>query len=410
MVLASFGARTGHVVDVKRQEHLGLESLMTRKEQVIRGHQEYLAAQLARNDITLWHGRGRFLTPHEVQVRSVTGDVRAAYGDFIVIATGSQPRVPTELRVDHEHVLDSDSILGMAYLPASLTVLGGGVIASEYASIFASLGVKVTIVDAAPRPCAFLDPELTERFLASFRRAGGEFIGGQRPSRVEWDGVRDVVTTLSNGAVLRSEKVLFALGRVARLDGLELENAGLAPTGRGLIAVDSHLRTQVPHIYAVGDVVGAPALASTSMEQGRRAMCHAFGLPECQHPTTIPLGVYTIPEMSSVGLQESDAVARYGGAIVGRARFEEVARGQIAAITDGLLKLIADPDGRKVLGVQIVGEGAAELVHLGQMALLSGADVDVFVDNIYNFPTMAEAYRVAALQVLAQRGKPRPPG
>ncbi len=407
MVLASFAGRTGNVVDVKLQDHLRLESLMTRKEEVIRGHQEYLSAQLARNDVTQWHGRGRFVAPHEIEVRAVKGGARVARGELVVLATGSRPRVPTDLTVDHEHVLDSDSILGMAYLPASLVVLGGGVIASEYASIFASLGVRVTMVDAGARPCGFLDPELVERFVGSFGRAGGEFLGGARPARVEWDGIGEVVTTLTSGRELRSEKVLFALGRVAKLDGLGLEAAGLAPNARGLLDVDAHCRTKVPHIYAVGDVIGAPALASTSMEQGRRAMCHALGLPEPQAPGTIPLAVYTIPEMSSVGLSEADAIAKDGGALVGRAQFHEVARGQIAAIKDGLLKLVADRDGRRVLGVQIVGEGAAELVHLGQMALLAGADVDVFIDNIYNFPTLAEAYRVAALQVAALRSRAR---
>jgi NAD(P) transhydrogenase len=333
----------------------------------------------------------------------VRGESRAARGEFIVVATGSHPRVPTDIPVDHEHVLDSDSILSMTYLPASLAVLGAGVIASEYASIFASLGVTVTMIDAASRPCAFLDAELTDRFLESFTHAGGRFIGQQKAAHVAWDGVSQVVTTLTGGEIIRSEKVLFALGRAANLDGLDLAKAGLEAGSRGTLLVDAHCRTSVAHIYAVGDVIGAPALASTSMEQGRRAMCHAFGLPQGQAPETIPLGVYTIPEMSSVGLSESEAISRHGGALVGRARFEEVARGQIAAIEDGLLKLVADAAGQRVLGVQIVGEGAAELVHIGQMALIAGATVDIFIDNIYNFPTMAEAYRVAALDIARQR-------
>ena len=405
IVLGSFRERTANVLDIALRDDLTIASLMARKDEVIRGHHAYLGAQLARNGVAVWHGRGRFVSPHEIEVCGVLGERRTARGEFIVVATGSHPRAPADVPVDHEHVLDSDSILSMTYLPASLAVLGAGVIASEYASIFASLGVQVTMIDAGERPVAFLDPELTDRFVAAFTRAGGRFIPGRRASHVEWDGVSQVVTTLGGGEVVRSEKLLFALGRQANLEGLNLEAAGLRPTDRGLLAVDAHCRTEVSHIYAVGDVIGAPSLASTSMEQGRRAMCHALGLPQGQPPETVPLGVYTIPEMSSVGWTEAEAVRKTGAALVGRARFEEVARGQIAAMGDGLLKLVADGAGERVLGVQIVGEGAAELVHVGQMALLATASVDVFIDNIYNFPTMAEAYRVAALDIAKQRGK-----
>ena len=404
VVLSSFRARTGNQVAVSLQQDVTLASLMTRKDEVIKGHQRYLGAQLARNRVTEWHGRARFTSPEDVLVRGVTGEQRLARGKFIVIATGSHPRVPTDVPVDHENILDSDSILSMSYLPTSLTVLGAGVIASEYASIFASLGVKVTMIDSGKRPCAFLDAELTDRFVASFVHAGGRFIPEEKAVKVEWDGYSEVVTTLRGGEVVRSEKMLFALGRVANLSDLDLGAAGLAANPRGVLEVDAHCRTSMPHIYAVGDVIGPPALASTSMEQGRRAMCHALGLARGQAPETIPLAVYTIPEMSSVGWSEEEAIRRAGAVTVGRARFEEVARGQIAAIENGLLKIVADSQGRHIYGVQIVGEGAAELVHLGQMALMAGATVDIFIDNIYNFPTLAEAYRVAALDIAKQRG------
>ncbi len=209
--------------------------------------------------------------------------------------------------------------------------------------------------------------------------------------------------TLTSGEVLQSEKVLFALGRVANLDGLNLAATGLSPTGRGIISVDENCRTLVDHIYAVGDVIGPPSLASSSMDQGRRAVSHALKLELTTPSSMIPLGVYAIPEMSSVGLSEEQAKERFGKVRVGRARFDEVARGQIAGIEDGLLKLVADPAGKKLLGVQVVGEGACELVAMGQMALLAGLDVDVFVDNIFNFPTLAEAYRVAALDIVMRR-------
>jgi NAD(P) transhydrogenase len=305
--------------------------------------------------------------------------------------------------VDHENILDSDSMLSFMYLPASLTVLGSGVIACAYASIFAALGVQATIIDRYERPLGFMDAELTQRFVRSFEAHGGRFLGQQRLLNVAWDGLSAVVTTLANGATIRSEKLLCTLGRVANIAGLNIAAAGLACAPSGLLEVDEHCRTAVPHIYAVGDIIGPPALASCAMEQGRRALRHALGLEVGHPPELIPIGLYAIPEMASVGLNEAEARQRYGGVLVGRARFDELARGQIAGITDGLLKLVADPQGQRLLGVQIIGEGATELIHVGQMGLLAHCDVDTFVDHIFNFPTLAEGYRVAALHIAKQR-------
>jgi NAD(P) transhydrogenase len=220
---------------------------------------------------------------------------------------------------------------------------------------------------------------------------------------VAWDGLSTVVTTLATGATIRSEKLLCAMGRAANVEGLHIAAAGLTCTPSGLLEVDEYCRTAVPHIYAVGDIIGPPALASCAMEQGRRAMRHALGLDVGHSPELIPMGIYTIPEMASVGLNEAEARQRYGGVLVGRARFDELARGQIAGITDGLLKLVADAQGQRLLGVQIIGEGATELIHVGQMGLLAHCDVDTFVEHIFNFPTLAEGYRVAALHIAQQR-------
>jgi NAD(P) transhydrogenase len=407
VALVGFRRRSGGVFEIAESEDLQVASLMTRLDEVVRGHEQYIATQLARNGVTVWHGRAAFTSPTELDVRTVRGERWRVTAPVIIIASGSNPRTPTDIVVDHEHILDSDSILSMTYLPRSLVVLGAGVIAAEYASIFAALGVKVVMIDKADRPVSFLDPEITGQFVEAFGRAGARFIGGGVVTRVEWDGVESVVTTLASGEVLRTDKALFALGRVANVDGLNVEAAGLTLTPRGLIAVDPHCRTRVPHIFAVGDVIGPPSLASSSAEQGRRAACEAFGLAVGSAPELTPVGVYTIPEMSAVGLTEAQAIERHGGAIVGRARFEEVARGQISAIEDGLLKLVADPTGQQLLGVHIVGEGASELVHIGQMALMAGFGVDTFVDTIFNFPTLAEAYRVAALEIVKQRVKVR---
>jgi NAD(P) transhydrogenase len=303
--------------------------------------------------------------------------------------------------VDHEHILDSDSILSLAYLPQSLIVLGGGVIACEYASIFALLGVRVTMIDRNPRPLMFMDAELTDHFVNALRRRGGDFLGGMGVRGVEWDEVAAVQVRLDDGRTLEAEKVLSALGRVARLDGLHVERAGLAVDARGVLPVNPWGQTACPHIYAAGDVIGPPSLASASMEQGRRAARHALGLELHGDDELIPSGVYAVPELACVGLTEEAARARDPGVVVGRANFEEIARGQIAYAREGLLKMVAGSDGR-VLGVHIVGEAATELVHVGQLAMLGGATADAFIDHVFNFPTFAEAYRVAALQIARQ--------
>ncbi len=409
VALVGFRRRSGEVVDVALPAEVQLESLMTRMSAVVQAHERFIDDQLRRNEVVVWRGMARFLGPHELEIETAAEGRRRITADKIVIACGSRPRAPEGIAIDHEHILDSDSILSMSYLPASLVVLGAGVIASEYASIFAALGVQVTMIDRAARPVGFLDPELTTMFVRSFEGLGARFLGERAVKSVEWNGLGHVVTTLKDGEQLWSEKVLVALGRVANVDGLDIERAGLKANGRGLLEVDAHGCTAVPHIYAAGDVIGPPSLASTSMEQGRRSMRHALGLESsltasaAVSTSTIPLGLYTIPEMSSVGATEAEMIAAEGKAVIGRARFDELARGQIAAIPDGLLKLVTGADGRRLRGVQVIGEGACELVHLGQIAILAGWDVDNFIENIFNFPTLAEAYRVAALDIVKQR-------
>ena len=402
-----------HVFDFALREDLQVQSLTSRMHKVIETHSSFMKEQLTRNGITQYHGRAQFTSDRTIDVIGVDGYRQSLSTDFTVIATGSVPRTPEDIPIDHEHILDSDSILSMIYLPRSLTVLGGGVIASEYASIFALLGVEVTIVDKAERPLAFMDPELTDHFLRAFEEQGGNYRGQEKIREVTWDGFSKIQTQLESGGTVESEKMLVALGRIANLAGLQIEVAGLATNSRGLLKVDEHFQTSVPRIYAVGDIIGPPGLASTAMEQGRRAVRHALGMhPGCSSDT-IPIGIYTIPEMASVGLTEEQARKRYGQVRVGRAPFREVARAQVSGLHHGLLKMIADGEGRKLLGVQIVGDGAIELIHVAQMGLLGESEVDIFVENIFNFPTLAEAYRVAALNVSNQMsrcsGQVRPP-
>ncbi len=394
------------VFEFRMRDDIKISSLMTRLQNVVDAHGTFMNDQVARNGIDRIHGRARLISAHEIHVRGLDGQSREITAPYIVIATGSRPRVPNNIAIDHEHILDSDSILSLVYLPKSLTVLGGGVIACEYASIFALLGVQVTVIDTADRPLRFLDPELTTLFAQAFEKTGGKYLGNHTIQSVQWDGCSHVTTLLETGEIVQSEKMLVALGRVANIEHLDIHTAGLAPTTRGLIAVNEFCQTDIPHIYAVGDVIGPPSLASCSMEQGRRAACHALGLELGTAGEHIPMGIYTIPEMSCVGLSEEDAKSHYDQLpLIGRARFEEIARGQISGRTSGLLKMIADPTGERLLGVHIVGEGATELIHIGQMGLLHHIHIDQFVENIFNFPTLAEAYRVAALDIVKQRPK-----
>ncbi|WP_454063211.1 Si-specific NAD(P)(+) transhydrogenase [Candidatus Nitrospira salsa] len=395
--------QTTEVFEFKMRDDIKIASLMKRLNHVVNAHSTFMNEQINRNNIDRFHGRAKFLSDREVTIQGIDGKPIILSANFIVVGTGSSPRVPDNIPVDHEHILDSDSILSLVYLPKSLTVLGGGVIASEYASIFALLGVQVTMIDSADRPLRFLDKELTDEFCGAFQDSGGEYQGDQKIQEAHWDGYSNVVTVLKNGKTIQSEKLLVALGRIANIKNLNIEVAGLSATNRGLIPVNAQCQTTIPHIYAVGDVIGPPSLASSSMEQGRRAVCHALGLDPGVNPENIPMGIYTIPEMSSVGLSEQEVIEKYGGAIVGRGKFNEIARGQISGMTIGLLKMVADPKGEYLLGVHIVGEGATELIHIGQMGLLHDVKIDSFVENIFNFPTLAEAYRVAALDITKQR-------
>lgn len=402
LALGKFQRLTSQVMDVKMPEHTAIESLMARKEEVIASHEHFMGAQLSRNGIELCQGVARFLSPNELEISDIAGAKRRVTARYFVIATGSSPRTPDDVPVDHEHILDSDSILSVSYLPESLTVLGSGVIACEYASIFAALGSKVTVIDRSPRPLSFLDPEISDHFTRQLVAFGGQFLGGKKLASVAWDGLSQVETKLDDGQLIQSEKLFCALGRLAQVQGLGVDLAGVGLTARGLIAVDEHCRTAAPHIYAVGDVIGPPALASTSMDQGRRAVCHAFGVEVGMPREATPAGIYTIPELASVGLTEAEAKERFGGVQVGRARFNEVARGQISAAEDGLLKLIAHPETGVILGAHAAGETAADLVHIGQMAILGGMTFHTFIDAIFNFPTYAESYRIAALDIFGK--------
>ena len=400
VTLTAFRRRSGGIYEISHDSQLSLQSLMTRLDQVVHAHQDTAQQALDMSGVERARGKASFVSANEVAIKDVLGNSETVSADRIVIATGSRPRNPPNADVDHENILDSDSILSMSYLPQSLVVLGSGVIACEYASTFGALSVHVVMVDKWPRPLGFLDNDLVDVYLKHFEESGGEFCGGRKVSSIDWDGISSVRVFFDDGEVLKADKALIAQGRIANLDSLNLENTGLSATDRGLLSVNQFCQTDVPHIYAVGDTIGPPALASASMEQGRRAVRHALLGAASAGADLIPAGLYTIPEMATVGLTETQAKEQHGGAIVARVEFERLARAHIMASSGGLLKMVADSTGRKLLGVQIAGDNATELVHLGQMALLGGMSIDSFATTVFNFPTMAEAYRLAALDII----------
>ena len=311
--------RSATTLDMPIPSNIMVSTLKRRLDEVVISHGDYMMNQLTRNGVTLFHDRAQFLSDRLIELLTVDGMKQPLTADTTVIATGSWPRAPVEIPIDHEHILDSDSILSMIYLPRSLTVLGGGIIALEYASTFAALGVEVTIIDRADRPLQFFDAELVLMFVQSFEQTDGRYCGGQAMREVRWDGISQVVTTLQDGQLFTSDKMLVAVGRQANVEDLNLSATGLIATENGTRAVNEHCQTAIPHIYGGGDLIGPPGLASSAMEQGRRAVCHALDLPEGHSAEIIPVWVYTIPEMTSIGLDETAGRKRYREVMIGRA-------------------------------------------------------------------------------------------
>jgi NAD(P) transhydrogenase len=396
-------ARQASSFAVELQGDAPLSTLLQGVGAVIDNQDRYLHAQVARNGVELIRGKGVFLDDRRIEVQRLDGTRSVLRSPRILIATGSRPRHVAAIEVDHEHVVDSDSILSVPYLPRTLTVLGSGVIACEYASIFAALGCAVTMLDKAAEPLGFLDSSLRAGFLEAFRSMGGSYRGGAEVEGARFDGFSQVDVLLKGGDELRSDIVFAAFGRVANLDGIGLDRLKLGINGRGHVQVDERFETNIPGIYAAGDAIGPPALACAAADQGRRAALAAFGLPPPSVTSLVPTGVYTIPEIACVGLSQTEAAAKKIDVIVGRADFGEVARAHIAGHPTGFLALICERGTARVLGVQVIGDGATELVHLGQAAIAAAASAEFFVEQIFNFPTMTEAYRIAAFDVLKQR-------
>ena len=396
---AKLGCR---VAVVERRACLGgvcvAADFLARVERVTRRECEIIDDQLRRNDVTIIQGEARFTGPHTVAVTQQHG-TRSVSAERFVIAVGTDPAAPPGVGADGEVVITSDDVVRMQELPRTLVVVGAGVIGIEYASMFAVLGVQVTLIERREQPLEFMDREIVDELIHQMRTHRVTFRLGEAVDSIDvGDGPRGrAVLTLASGKRLVSEMALFSAGRVAATGALGLEAAGLVPDDRGRLAVDETFRTAVPHIYAAGDVIGYPSLAATSSEQGRLAACHALGMKAPAMARHFPVGIYAIPELSMVGAPEFQLTRERIPYEVGMARYGEIARGQLIDDDSGLLKLTFDGEDRRLLGVHVIGSGATELIHIGQAVFGLGGGLDYFLETVFNYPTLAECYKVAAL-------------
>ncbi len=390
------------------KQNITIEDLHFRTAHVIRHEIDVTRHQLQRNRIEVAVGNAAFADPHTVRIEDVPGrNIRNVTADYIVIATGTQATRDSRIPFDGQRIMISDDVMTLKKLPRTLTVIGAGVIGIEYATIFAVLGVRVTLVDKRDRLLPFIDREITDSLAYQMHEHRvtlrlGEEVKGIEPFADE-RGER-VRVTLVSGKQIVSESALYSIGRTGATAKLDLKAAGVEADERGRLKVNEHYQTNQPHIYAVGDVIGFPSLASTSMEQGRRASCHAFNVTAESVPSLFPYGIYTIPEISTVGRTEEELTQEGIPYEIGKANYREIARGQIIGDNAGLLKLIFHLETRELLGVHIIGEGASELIHIGQAVLAHKGTIDYFVNTVFNYPTLAECYKTAAFDGINRLG------
>jgi NAD(P) transhydrogenase len=392
--LTGLSQRATYGQSYRVKEEITIEDLRQRTQQVVDREVDVVRNQLQRNRVKLFDGTGSFADPHTI---AITGrDEQRVTAANVVIAAGTRPARPASVDFDEKTILDSDGLLRLDRIPGSVLVVGAGVIGIEYASMFAALGAKVTVVEKRPRLLDFCDSEIVEGLQYHLRDLGVVFRLGEEVTAVDRHE-QGALTHLASGKRVVADVVLYAAGRQGNTDELQLANAGLEADERGRIGVGPDYRTAVEHIFAAGDVIGWPSLAATSMEQGRLASAHAFGDTSTVMSELLPIGIYTIPEISYVGRNEEDLTGDAVGYEVGISRYRELARGQIIGDTYGLLKLLVSTDDRRILGVHVLGTNATEVVHIGQAVMGHGGTVDYFVDAVFNYPTLAESYKVAAL-------------
>ncbi|WP_240741060.1 Si-specific NAD(P)(+) transhydrogenase [Deinococcus sp. Arct2-2] len=410
MHLSGYNQRGLYGSSYSVKDDITVQDLLLRTSSVMAHELDVVRHQLHRNRVETINAEASFIGPNTVRLRDVRGQGdawRDVTARTIVIAVGTKAARDRNIPFDGKRIIISDDILDLQSLPRTVTVIGGGVIGCEYASMFAALGVRVTLIDKRPRLLEFVDFEITDVLAYQMRQNRMTLRLGEAVKTVEQ--VTDqlgqrVRVTLASGKEIVSDMVLYSIGRVGATAKLNLEAAGLSADERGRITVNSHYQTAVHHIYAVGDVIGFPSLASVSMEQGRLATCHAFGIPTQSVPELFPYGIYTIPEISTVGKNEEELTAAGVPYEIGKAQYREIARGQIIGDEQGTLKLIFHLETRELLGVHIIGTGASELIHIGQAVMAFGGTVDYFVNTVFNYPTLAECYKTAAFDGINRLG------
>ena len=380
------------------KQDIDAQDLLARLRKTLDHEVEVLEHQFSRNGVKTARGQGRFVGPHAVEVTDEIGDTHIYNAKNVLVACGTRPYRPDYVPFNGTNVFDSDEIIDLPKLPRSITVIGAGVIGVEYATIFNALDVAVTLIDGRSSFLDFVDREIIEEFTHDLRDRNIALRLGSDVTSIEANGSGRVNTKLANGRSIVSDMLLFAAGRVGATEDLNLAAAGLDVDNRGRIVVDARtMQTCVPHIYAAGDVIGFPSLASTSMEQGRVAACHAFEMAPHPPPEFFPYGIYSVPEISTVGMSEEEVRKRGIPYECGVARFRETSRGHIMGLSSGMMKMIFSTKTRRLLGVHIVGEGATELIHIGQAVLNLKGTIDYFIENTFNYPTLAEAYKIAGL-------------
>lgn len=371
--------------------------LMQRLNMTLQSEVDILEDHLVRNGVIIFQGLGRFLSDTEVEVKTLLGDTSTITSDRIIIAVGTKTFRPDYVPFDGKAVIDSDEVTRMQTLPRSMTVIGAGVVGVEYATIFSTLDINVTLVEPRNTMLDFIDNEVLMHFRHDIVDQGLRLQFGQKVSKIERRKSGTCVVHLESNRAIASDMILFAAGRVGATDSLGLDKIGIEIDHRKRLSVNESFQTSVPNIYAVGDVIGFPSLASTSLEQGRAAALHALGCEVHQLPEFFPYGIYAVPEMSSIGMTEEEVIKRKISYEVGIVPLPETSRGKVMGLQSGLMKLIFSTKSRRLLGAHIVGEGATELIHIGQAVLTLKGTLDYFLENAFNYPTLAEAYKVASL-------------
>jgi NAD(P) transhydrogenase len=397
--LTGFRHRSFYGSDYVVRNRISIRDLAVRVAQVTEREISVVKDQLRRNDIEFFSGTARFVDPHTLEVEALD-QMHVVRGQNFLIACGTRPARHPDIPFDGKQVLASDQFFQMDEIPKELIIVGGGVIGLEFASMLSALNVIITLIEQRTTVLDFVDNEISEALCYHMRRQGAIFRLGEKVINVETDAKGRVVANLESGKRIHGDALLYAVGRQANTDLIALDAAGLAAGPRGKLVVDNNFQTSVPHIYAAGDVIGFPSLASTSMEQGRLASCHLFGAPAQASQGKLPYGIYTIPEISMVGETELSLTQAKIPFEVGIAKYEELAKAQIVGDQTGMLKILFHPDTRKILGVHAIGESATEIIHIGQAVMALGGTMDYFRETVFNYPTFAEAYKVAGLNGL----------